>query len=72
MELEFLTTDELFEELGKRFPFLIVAYLTTPDTEDADSDYYVRWSGGITQAIGLARRSVDELVAEALKDDDEE
>lgn len=62
--LEFFTTDQLSEELAKRFSALVIAGVHSLDPNR--EEFFLDYRGGLTTCIGLARRSAARLTKTAL------
>lgn len=70
--LELATTDELLDELQKRFTHLVVAGVAPHKVSQDRDAFFMAIRGGHTAAIGCARRAAATLEAMAVRDDQED
>lgn len=55
LSLEFATTDQILDELGRRYPHVLLAFTAMPhDSLSNTTDTDVVYRGGFIPAIGLA------------------
>ena len=68
--LELATVDELIEELERRHDAVVV--LRESETDDDGTVTCLRFSGGLSRAVGMASRAQHEWIADSIMERREE
>lgn len=74
-DLELATTEEIWNELRKRHPIMILVFEEDDKLNSNESEVSTRWSGGYLSGIGLARyteKRIYELIARQSHEDSDD